>query len=822
MVDLNFIPIDYDYFDFNGTPFAKIIGRSDTGKRICLIDTIVPYFWAILKPGVKDKKIKAIQKRIQDIQIHSEKRITKVLKTELHEKKFLEKPVKAIKIFITNLKDIHDVRAEIDYPEIDKTREYDLNFITKYIIERKVKPLFWYKVNATMLDNQEFGGIAQSLNVDMVLKVETIDTLEKYPKFVPKVLAFDIEASDLDPGKGETWMISLYGKNYEKVFTFKGKSKKHKYVQNYEDEEEMLEAFIKAVDDYDPDILTGYFSDGFDLPFLRERAKRNKIKLALGIDGSQPTFSRGAQRTGKIKGRVHIDLLRFIRNAYSQYLQTETLSLNEVSNELLGEKKVNFDAFAATKAKTIDWEKFYEYNLQDSILTYKLFMKAWPDISEITKIIQEPLFNSSRTTMASAFENLVIHSADKFNEIIEKRPHEREIAERRSQPRYVGAFVFQPVPGLYENIAFFDFSSMYGSVIVSYNLSRGTHQDRKHKSSFIGEYKEKPTYFSKEKGMIPQLMEIIIDKRRLAKAEYNKDPNPISKARSNAFKLIANAAYGYQGFFGARYYCIEAASSTAYFARENIKKAIDTFEKNGFKVVYSDTDSIATVLGKKSEKDALNLLDKINKKLPGIMALDYEGLFTRGIWVTKRTGDFGAKKKYALIDKKGKIKIRGFETVRRDWCRLARDTQNKILNLILTTGDDKQALEYLKTIIKKLKDRKIPIKDLIIKTQLKKPISEYKSQGPHVTIAKRMKEKGLPTDIGMLIEYYIAEPENFKNKKRALVRDKARLPDEPGKYDLDYYLNNQIIPSIENIMAVFKINTKELADGKKQKNLFDF
>ena len=83
-----------------------------------------------------------------------------------------------------------------------------------------------------------------------------------------------------------------------------------------------------------------------------------------------------------------------------------------------------------------------------------------------------------------------------------------------------------------------------------------------------------------------------------------------------------------------------------------------------------------------------------------------------------------------------------------------------------------------------------------------------------------MKEQGLPINIGMLIEYYIAESES--NKKRLLVRERAKMIDEPGKYDINYYLNNQIIPAVENIFEVFNINIRELADGKNQKKLFEF
>jgi DNA polymerase, archaea type len=819
MTSINFIPIDYDYFDYQGKNYAKIIGRTDKGKKACIIDYFEPYFWAIFRPKTSEKQIKKIQEKIKKIQVKSANRTSRVLKTEIHNKNFLGKSVKAIKIFITNYKDAHAIADQIGFKEIYKRRGYDLSYTTKYIIEKKLKPLVWHKIKGESLGLDDLAGISQALDVDFIIKAEQIKELKKQEVFQPKILAYDIETDEFEIGKGQILMISLVGKNFEKVLTWKKCHKKNNYVECFEDEAEMLEAFVENIKKYDPDILTGYFSDGFDLPYLRARAEKNKIKLNLGIDNSQPKFSRGRMMTGKIKGIIHIDLLRFIRNAYSQYLQSETLSLNEVSSELLGEKKKEWEHKHSSKIKKHEWETYFEYNLQDSVLVYKLIEKMWPDLLEFTKIVQEPLFNISRATMASNAEDYIIHNLNKYNEIEEKRPTHDEIGKRRMKPKYEGAFVFQPKPGLYDNVAFFDFSSMYASVIVTYNLSLSTFSNKKIPNSSLAKLRDGDSYFIKKPGFFSEMLKDFIEKRRKYKKEYNENPNNLLKARSNAYKLLANASYGYQGFFGARYYCYEAAAATAYFAKQSIKKAINTFEKNKFKVTYSDTDSIAITLENKTKKQALEVLNKINKKLPGIMELDFEGLFKRGLWVTKRTGEFGAKKKYALINKDNKIKIRGFETVRRDWCKLAREVQNKILQLILKDGNEKQSLIYIKKIINQIKNREVPLEKLTIKTQLKKPIEEYKSIPPHVIIAKKMKAQNIPVNIGMLIEYYIAE---LKDKKRALVREKAKMLDEPGRYDIDYYLNNQIIPAVENIFEIFNVNIKELVEGKQQKRLFEF
>ncbi|MBT3405358.1 hypothetical protein HN832_00275 [archaeon] len=872
-METKFIPIDYDYFDFKGRNYARIIGRNETGKQICIIDECPVYLWAILKPKISQIKtpkhllqnsnfleyadrsakkgtlssVEKITKKILKIQLDVKGRKTKVEKVELHEKNFLGQKVQALKVFATNYKDMHDIASHIDFPEIDKRRGYDLGYISHYIIEKELVPLNWYKIEGELLNNsEEFGGIDMALDVDMCIKVNTIKKIrEKDIKktFTPKTLAFDIETDEIGIGEGEILMVSLVSDNFKKVITWKtsdfarknseGKNKnsergqepsehKSNEVEYVEDEAELIEKFIEYVKKISPDFLVGYYSDGFDLPYIKARAQKFNIKLNLGLDDSQPRFSRtggGRDLKCKIKGIPHIDLLKFIRTAYSQYMQSETLSLNEVSKEFLGDTKKDFEFKHSSKIKENEWEKYYEYNLHDSLLTFQLFNKFWPDILEFSRVIQEPPFDVSRKGMSSNVEDYILHNLKRFNEIPERKAGYKEIQERREREKYEGAFVFEPIPNLYENIAMFDFTSFWPSIIVTFNLSKSTLLEKKEKDSVEAEVLGKKVYFTKKTGFFPELLKEIIEKRKQYKKELFEKPDVLKKARSNAFKLLANASYGYMGFFGARYYCPEASGAATAISRDFIKNTIKGIDKEGYKTIYSDTDSIAFLINEKTKKEVKETLKQINSKLPGIMELELEGFFEKGLWVTTRAGTTGAKKKYALIDKEDKIKIRGFETVRRDWCKLARKTQNKIIQLVLKDGNEKKALIYIKEIVKKIKNREIKLKELMIKTQLKKPLSEYKAQGPHVIAAKKMKEQEIPVSQGNLIEYYIAET---GGKKVKLVRDKVKLPTEKGEYEIEYYLNKQILPAVENIFQVLDVNIKEILEGKKQMTLGDF
>ena len=64
---LNFIPIDYSYFDFEGRNYAKIIGRDENEKRVCIIDSCPVYLLAILKESVSKNQIKKLIEEIEKI-----------------------------------------------------------------------------------------------------------------------------------------------------------------------------------------------------------------------------------------------------------------------------------------------------------------------------------------------------------------------------------------------------------------------------------------------------------------------------------------------------------------------------------------------------------------------------------------------------------------------------------------------------------------------------------------------------------------------------------------------------------------------------------
>ena len=417
-------------------------------------------------------------------------------------------------------------------------------------------------------------------------------------------------------------------------------------------------------------------------------------------------------------------------------------------------------------------------------------------------------------------ETYLMKRAKEFDEIFPNKPG-KDIEAIRRMNSYQGAFIFNPTPGFYRNVVVFDFQSLYPSIIVAHNIdpSTLTNKDEGYKTPEIilenGE-KIRHRFSSNSEGLIPSVIRDIITRRVRVKEMLKSDKlNPVLQARSYALKTLANAAYGYYAFFGARWYCRECAESITAFGRFYIQSLIERAQKEGFNVIYSDTDALFINLGNKTKEEALVFLEQVNRELPSLMELDLEDFYLRGIFVSKRGERSGAKKKYALISEDGRIKVRGFETIRRDWSVIAREVQKEVINIILIEDDPEKAYKYVFNIIKDVREKKIELDKMIIQTVLKKGIDSYDLEGPHVIIAKKMREQGIPVQTGSVISYIVTEG-------KGRVRDKAMLVDEASNYDADYYINNQIIPAVETIFDAIGYSASELLTGKKQTDLGSF
>lgn len=211
------------------------------------------------------------------------------------------------------------------------------------------------------------------------------------------------------------------------------------------------------------------------------------------------------------------------------------------------------------------------------------------------------------------------------------------------------------------------------------------------------------------------------------------------------------------------------------------------------------------------KSQAQKFLKYLNSTLPESMELEYEGFYRRGFFVSK--------KRYAVIED-GEIIAKGLELVRRDWAPIVKKTQESVLMAILKEGDSDKAISEVKKVLKKIKNGEVDKKEMIIHTQITKPLDQYKQVGPHVVAARKIEEHGIKVTRGTIIQYIIV-----KGKGSISQRAVPYEYSEGYEYDKDYYINNQLIPAIERIMYSFgytKKNLEDMARGEVQQSLDAF
>ncbi|MAE42484.1 hypothetical protein CMO93_01825 [Candidatus Woesearchaeota archaeon] len=830
MDKIRFYPLDITYKVINNKPVIHLFGKTADNKQVCVLyDDFEPYFYVIPKKGSD------INNDLKNFETKRNDETISITKTETVKKRYLGNEIDAIKVFVKLPSHIPVLREELkNWNSIESINENDILFVRRFMIDNNIVPLTLYEAEG------EF--ITQKLKVP-AFKTKKIEPFESDTAIKPRILSFDIETytpgyREIEPEKNPIIMIAFYAedvaeenlqpgvspKPFKKVFVWKRFKTNLDYVEFVESEAELIEKFKEVIGTYKPDILTGYFSDGFDLPYIKSRADKYKIKLDLGLDFSELKVKKGINVTAQITGITHLDIFKFIRKIMAGTLDTNQYNLNAVASEMLDEKKhdVDLDELSEAWDKEVEsMDKFCEYNLNDARLSYKLAAKLMPTIREIVKITSLTIYDVNRMGFSQLVEWYLLKQAPQFNQIAPNKPSNDELIKRRAI-RIKGAFVFEPKAGLYNNMVIFDYRSLYPTIIGSHNISPGTLNC----SCCEGEAKSAPVeneniwFCEKRKGFIPTIIEDLITRRMRIK-EIVKDQTDekfaILDARQNTLKLLANSFYGYLGFYAARWYSLNSAEATTAYGRHYIKDVMNKAQNSGFRVIYGDTDSIMITLDEKTKEDAIKFSEKINQELPGLMELEFDGFYPSGIFVSAKMSDFGAKKRYALISENGVIIIKGFESVRRNTSLIAKETQEKVFEIILKEKDNEKAVQYVKRVVDDLRNKRVPLDKVIISIQLQKELSEYDARGPHVAVAQKLKNRGINVGPGSAIRFVVTMGND-------IIRNRSKLPEEikEHEYDSDYYINNQVIPSVERIFNVLGHTKQDLTEAKEQTKLEGF
>jgi len=802
--------LDSDYAEEEKQPCIRLFIKNENGTIVAVDQNFKPYLYVVADEPTK------VVKTISKLQMEEENRTIKPESVGLANRTFLGQEVKAIKVTFDNPKDMAPLRHVMrSIRGVKEIYEFDIQPARRYLIDSGLVPM----------GGISFSGEVVEKNGGKTVLLDKPPAPTKAPKIDLNIMSFDIEVynptgstrSDKDP----ILMVSLAdNRGFRKVITWKDFKAGLDYVEVVPGEREMLERFVQIVEERDVDILLGYNTDLYDFPYMRERAKVLRVKLKLGRDGSEVIARKRRLATvTRIRGRPHIDVYAMIDFlATIGNIRLIHYTLENVYKYFTGKDKLDIEFTEICDAWDKGGEKaktFLKYSMSDADATLEIGLELLPMFFELARIVRQSPFDVSRMTPGQLVEWLLIAEAFRIGELVPVRPVGEEFMERAKET-YVGAYVMEPEKGLHEDIVVFDFRSLYPSIIVTHNIDPSALDCKCCKPSEATSVPELGYRFCKKRrGFIPTTLERIIKERVKVKEEmkkYKRDSREYRSldAKQWAFKIIANSFYGMLGYPRARWYCKQCAESVTSFGRNYIYKTIEMAKNAGLEVIYGDTDSLFCKLNGKSKKDATDFLKKVNESLPGIIELELEGFYKRGVFVTK--------KRYAMISEDDRMVVKGLEFVRRDWAALAKKTQEAVLEAILRDGSREKAAKIVRDATKNIFEGKVDLDDLIIYTQLTMPIEQYRAIGPHVAAAKKMKAKGVQIEPGMIIAYIEAKGAGSISERAIPVEDFKGM-----KYDADYYVENQVLPAVMRIMEVLGYREEDLRfERGKQVKLGEF
>ncbi len=862
---MNFQILDADYTYSDGKPVVRLYGRDESGNSVCCsVPGFEPYFYAKAPPemaGILQEKFKEHIKMVEVV-------------SRFEPVGYFKNPVSMLKIILYDPKGVPVIRDEVRNM-VGEVYETDILFRNRYMVDNGLGGMGWAKAEPA----------AEPVNFDVLSnlkitsrKVEHVDILRNAPL---RHLAYDIECLPLNgampiPETSPIVIISLaFAPDYngKKTLVLVGKNvSMDGEVEACGSEETMLRRFFEIVSDYDPDILVGYNSNSFDIPYIVERIKALNKKGAridplMGRDG-KPVYYRkfGNVTRVSVMGRIIVDVLPLLRKEFS----LKQYTLRNAAKELLGAEKLDIPFLEMEAYWKDDGEKlakFIEYARRDSELALLFLLKLrlidkYIALARVSGTLLQDILDGGQTQMV---ENLILREYMKHNRVLPARPTGEMSDERFDEgEELAGAEVLPPKKGLLENIVILDYKSLYPTIMMAHNLCYTTEVVGERPDEVI-EAPSGGVFVSQKvsKGIIPAILENLLNRRQATREKMktaNEEEYRVLDATQLALKILLNSFYGYSGYARARLYSLTLASAVTSFGRENIlrtKKLIEEDIKEiilkggvaikqenakdgkriGLSVVYGDTDSVFVhLLDKDITFDEAQLVGNtiastVTDSLVKPMELVFDSFAKRAIFL--------AKKRYALLilektaqGMREKIKVKGMETVRRDWCDLTTKTVEKVLELVLKEGKVDEAIELVRNTINSIKlidaskDSEL-FDDLILTRQYTKKVESYKNRQPHITVIEKLKKRGIVANVGDRIPFVILagnglfveraeDPEYAKNKNLPL--------------DVDYYINKQILPPMERILSDFGV-TREMLRGMgekkvqaetKQRQLFEF
>ncbi|MDX2226107.1 MAG: DNA polymerase domain-containing protein [Verrucomicrobiae bacterium] len=529
------------------------------------------------------------------------------------------------------------------------------------------------------------------------------------------------------------------------------------------DEKSLLEKMVATLLARDPDVIEGHNLFRFDLPYILKRAKRHKVRLPLGRDGS--VLSSKASRVQIAEKTINYPKFELYgRHIVDTYLLVQFYDVATRELESFGLKEVARHFGLAAPARTYIPGHLIARTAETDPETFKAY--ALDDVRETRAIAG--LLSQSSFIQAQIFpfhyQNIIVRgNATKIDALfLREYLHHRQAIPWEPEPQgFMGGYTDVFFEGVAQNVWHCDVASLYPSVMLAF--------DYVPEKDTLGIFKK----------MLTDLRTFRLDAKRLQQNAAAPAEKNHYHALQQTFKILINSFYGYLGFAQGHFADYNAAADVTAKGREIITSMMDWLKSQGCQLIELDTDGIYFVPpvtgGESLEKGLAAILP------PGI-TVEFDERF-RAMFSYK-------SKNYALLREDGSVIIKGAALKSRGLEKFQRDFMQGMIRMLLE-GRNQEVPALLEEYRGRIERQEWDISLFLKKETLQDSLSVYQEK-----IAKSSRNRSAAYELalrsgrdvqpGDSISYYITG-----DTKKVTVYEAAKPASEwnPQRRDenIEYY-----------------------------------
>jgi DNA polymerase II len=617
------------------------------------------------------------------------------------------------------------------------------------------------------------------------------------------VLSLDLETL---PDASRILSAALYGAGADEVHLLSAQAVEG--AVTHPDERSLLSAVAERIRALDPDVITGWSVVEFDMDVLAARARSLEIPFEIGrVPGPlsiQQDASFTRQRRAEIPGRIVLDAMALVRDAF---IPLDDFSLETAGRTLLGRGKRIAHGGRSRIDEILrmyreDLPAFVAYNREDAVLVLEILEKeGLLDLAVERSLLCGMQLDRVGASIAS-FDLLYLPELRRRGRVAPSVNRSEPVSALVS-----GGAVMDSHPGVFRNVAVFDFKSLYPSLMRTFNLDPLAHAVASEGDSLAA---PNGARFSRREAILPEVLARFAERREWAKGRGDRHADL-------AIKIMMNAMIGVLGAPSGRFFDPEVANAVTGFGRLMLERTRRAFEAAGARVLYGDTDSVFVQVDESIPVEAAyqaaealrarvqaELSESIRAEwaVEPRLELELEHVYERFFQPSLRGGTQGSKKRYAGLVK-GKLHVVGLEAVRRDWPEVGRRLQREML---LRVFHDQPVAPFVRELLADLLAGRLD-RELVIRKGLRKGAVERYTAAtpPHVEAARKA-----GPGVGRVVHYVQTRrgPEPVE-------------PDGELPADLDraHYVDKVVRPIAQAILSQLGQDFDELTDQPRQLSL---